>query len=340
MSKSLKWILLIAAILALFIFWKVMGKGSTTEKVATEKVTARTIVESVSTSGKIYPENEIKIIPEFSGQLTDLKVAEGDSVKKGQLLARIGNRSSITAPINGVILSLKVKEGENVTGNSFNTGTEIMIVADMSVLEIRVDVGENDIVKIHKGDSASVVVDAYENRKFEGVVVSIANSVKASGLLGSQNDATSYEVRIKLLSESYTDLSANTFPFRPGMNARAEIKTKRKDNVLSVPIITVSARTKGSEKSMDDVKKEESKKEETADAANEELEEVVFVLQKDGTVKKIIVESGIQDIDYIEIKKGLAEGDEVIAAPYSAISQKLKTGTKVKVVAKDKLFEK
>jgi HlyD family secretion protein len=91
---------------------------------------------------------------------------------------------------------------------------------------------------------------------------------------------------------------------------------------------------------MDDVKKEESKKEETADAANEELEEVVFVMQKDGTVKKVIVESGIQDIDYIEIKKGLAEGDEVVTAPYSAISQKLKTGTKVKVVAKDKLFEK
>jgi HlyD family secretion protein len=340
MNKSLKWTLWVAGALAiLLLFFKMKGGGSNTEKVATEKVSKRTIIESVSTSGKIYPENEIKIIPEFSGKVEDLKVAEGDSVKKGQLLARVGNRSSLTAPINGIILSLKVKEGENVTGNSFNTGTEIMTVADMSVLEVRTDVGENDVVKIHKGDSANVEVDAYSNRKFKGVVVSIANSVKAVGLMASQNDITSYEVRIRLIPESYADITGSSFVFRPGMNARAEIKTQRKDNVLSVPIITVNARTREAEKSLEEVKKEADKKEETA-SGNDELEEVVFVLQKDGTVKKVTVESGIQDIDYIEIKKGLIEGDEVITAPYSAISQKLKSGMKVKVVTKDKLFEK
>jgi HlyD family secretion protein len=334
MSKSLKWTLWIAGILAaLLLFFKMKGGGSTTEKVATEKAVKRTIIESVSTSGKIYPESEIKIIPEFSGKVEDLKVSEGDSVKKGQLLARVGNRSSLTAPINGIILSLKVKEGENVTGNSFNTGTEIMTVADMSVLEVRTDVGENDVVKIHKGDSAIVEVDAYSNRKFKGVVVSIANSVKAAGLMASQNDVTSYEVRIRILAESYTDITGSAFVFRPGMNARAE------DNVLSVPIITVNTRTKEAEKSLNEVKKEADKKEDN-NSSNDELEEVIFVLQKDGTVKKITVESGIQDIDYIEIKRGLTEGDEVITAPYSAISQKLKSGIKVKVVAKDKLFEK
>jgi HlyD family secretion protein len=219
----------------------------------------------------------------------------------------------------------------------------------MSVLEVRVDVGENDIVKVNIGDSADVKVDAYNNRKFKGVVTKIASSTKTSSL-ASSNDVTNYEVRIRLNKDSYSDLATKKFPFRPGMNASADIKTKRHDNVLAVPITSVNARVKGSDKSMADRKKEEEKMksgdnnnantDENQALAGDELEEVVFILQKDGTVKKGVVQSGIQDISYIEILGGLKDGEQVISGPYDAISQKLKDGMKVKVVPKEDLFKK
>lgn len=450
MNKKLKWFLIIAAVLAvLFLVMKGMGGGDKAEKVAVEKAANRTIVESVNASGKIYPEVEVKISPDISGQITELNVEEGDTVKKGQVLARIYadiyalqrdeaasrvnqteatvdnskaaleslranldmakqtydrnkalfdqkviskaeleqyestlrsaqanynaaqqnikslqasvqstktelskankdlSRTTIVAPMDGVISSLKVKKGESVAGSTFNVGTEMMTVADMSGLEVRVDVGENDIVKIQIGDSADVEVDAYNNRKFKGVVTKIASSTKTSSLTSS-NDVTNYEVRIRIDRESYKDLTNLTFPFRPGMNASADIKTKRVDNVLAVPMTAVNARVKGSDKSMEDKKKEENeskgKEANDMDAATaesgDELEEVVYVLQKDETVKKVVVKTGIQDINYIQILSGLKPGEEVVIGPYNAISKKLKTGMKVKVVPKDKLFEK
>jgi HlyD family secretion protein len=450
MNKKLKWTLIIVGILAVLV---VAGKGlvggKQAEKVATEKASMRTIIETVNASGKIYPEVEIKISPDISGQITDLKVEEGDSVHKGQELARIYadiyalqrdeaasrvnqsvatvdnnkaaiealeasleqaktafdrnktlfdqkviskaeleqyettlksaqanynaakqnikglqasvqssqtglskankdlNRTTIVAPMDGVISSLKVKKGESVAGNSFNVGTEMMTVADMSVLEVRVDVGENDIVKVNINDSADVEVDAYNNRKFKGIVTKIASSTKSGSVLSGSNDVTNYEVRIRLDKSSYQDLAGKTFPFRPGMNASADIKTKRVDNVLAVPITAVNARVKGSDKSMADKKKEEKEskgededKELNSSAYDDELEEVVFVLQTDGTVKKEVVKSGIQDINYIQILNGLKAGDEVVIGPYNAISKTLKNGAKVKVVPKDKLFDK
>lgn len=169
----------------------------------------------------------------------------------------------------------------------------MMTVADMSVLEVRVDVGENDIVKISIGDSADVEVDAYNNRKFKGVVTKIASSTKTSSL-SSTNDVTNYEVRIRLDKESYKDLSGRTFPFRPGMNASADIKTRRVENVLAVPIAAVSARVKGSDQSMADKKKENEASKDENEAQNQngivvesdELEEVAFVLLPDGIVQK------------------------------------------------------
>ncbi|HMU46664.1 MAG TPA: efflux RND transporter periplasmic adaptor subunit [Chitinophagaceae bacterium] len=450
MNKKLKWVLIIAGVLiGVFILAKVFGGGDKEEKVAVEKATKRTIIESVNASGKIYPELEVKISPDISGQITELNIEEGDSVFKGQVLARIYadiyalqrdeaasrvnqsvatvdnskaaldalkatleqaqltydrnktlynqkviskseleqyetslksaqsnynsalqnikslqanvqatqtglskankdlSRTTITAPMDGVISSLKVKKGESVAGNSFNVGTEMMTVADMRVLEVRVDVGENDIVKVSIGDSADVEVDAYNNRKFKGVVTKIASSTTSSSALTSTNDVTNYEVRIRLDKSSYMDLANKTFPFRPGMNASADIKTRRVDNVLAVPITAVNARVKGSDKSMADKKKEdqESKGEDensmNADySSGDELEEVVFILQPDQTVKKVVVKSGIQDINYIEVKEGLKAGEEVVIGPYNAVSKTLKDGTKVKVVPRDKLFEK
>lgn len=449
MNKKLKWSLVVLAVLAgLFAISKVIGKGEKEEKVAIEKVAKRTIIETVNASGKVYPEVEVKISPDIAGQITELYVEEGDTVKKGKVLARIYadiyalqkdeaasrvnqsvatvdngkaaleslkanldlakqtldrnktlfdqkviskaeleqyevtyrsaqanynaalqnikglqanvqstqtglskankdlSRTTIIAPMDGVISSLKVKKGESVSGSGFNVGTEMMTVSDMASLEVRVDVGENDIVKINIGDSADVEVDAYNNRKFKGVVTKIASSTKTSAASLTANDVTNYEVRIRINQESYKDLTVKTFPFRPGMNASADIKTKRVDNVLAVPIAAVNARVEGSDKSMADKKEEEKEskgKEEsdivTADT-DDELEEVVFVLQQDATVKKVVVKSGIQDINYIEVKNGLKEGDEVIIGPYTAISKNLKDGMKVKVVAKDKLFEK
>ncbi|MCB0777903.1 MAG: efflux RND transporter periplasmic adaptor subunit, partial [Chitinophagaceae bacterium] len=335
MRKRLKWILIIVALLAaVLIIAKVTSKDKA-EKVAIEKVTRRTIIETVNASGKIYPEVEVKISPDISGEITDLDVQEGDSVKRGQVLARIFSdiyalqrdeaasrvnqsvasvdnstaalealkanlelaqqtydrnkklyddkvisraeleqfettlrsarsnynaalqnikslkanvqstqvglskankdlsRTVLTAPMDGVISSLQVKQGERVAGNSFNIGTEMMTVADMSVLEVRVDVGENDIVKVSIGDSADVEVDAYNNRKFKGIVTKIASSTKSSSTLASTNDVTNYEVRIRLIKDSYQDLASKTFPFRPGMNASADIKTRRVENILA-----------------------------------------------------------------------------------------------------------
>ncbi len=448
MNKKLKWGLIIGGVVVVgLLIMKQVNKGKQAEKVATEKAAKRTIIETVNASGKIYPEVEVKISPDISGEITELTVEEGDSVKRGQVLARIYadiyalqrdeaasrvsqssatvdnsaaaleslkanldlaqqtydrnkrlyddkviskaeleqfettlrsaqsnynaaqqnirslkanvqasqvglnrankdlSRTTLTAPMDGVISSLKVKKGERVAGNSFNIGTEMMTVADMAVLEVRVDVGENDIVKINIGDSADVEVDAYNNRKFKGIVTKIASSTKTGTALTS-NDVTNYEVRIRLDKSSYQDLASKTFPFRPGMNASADIKTRRVDNVLAVPITAVNARVKGSDKSMEDRKKEEkeTKDEEeagqTGNGYDDELEEVVFVLQPDQTVKKVVVKSGIQDINYIEILSGLNAGDEVVTGPYNAISKTLKTGAKVKVVPKDKLFEK
>jgi HlyD family secretion protein len=193
-----------------------------------------------------------------------------------------------------------------------------------------------------------VEVDAYNNRKFKGVVTQIASSTKAASA-ASANDVTNYEVHIRLDPASYADLAdpskSKKFPFRPGMNASADIKTKRKDNVVAIPITSVAARVKGSDQNIDQKKKETKKTtEENFDAVDEvatdDLEEVVFVLNKEGKVEKRVVTTGIQDINYIEILTGLKGGEDIVSAPYNAVSKTLKHGTKVTVVTKDKLFEK
>jgi len=456
-KKSRKWIwITVIAVVLILILLKVFGGGKDNgEKVSVEKAAKRTVIETVTASGQIYPEVEVKISPDISGEIVELNVEEGDSVQKGKVLARIFadlyalqrdeassqvsqsqatvanseaalealnatlsqqkqaydrnktlydqkviskaefeqieatyrsaqanynaaqknilslkagvqsaqtgltrankdlGRTTLVAPMNGVISSLKVKKGERVAGNSFNVGTEMMTVADMSVIEVRVDVGENDIVKVNIGDSADIEVDAYNNRKFKGTVTKIASSTNSTSLTsGSTQDVTNYEVRIRLDSNSYKDLIKRSgdnkkFPFRPGMNASADIKTMRKDNVLAVPITAVNARVKNSDQSLADKKKEKEanapdQEQETKPAmsGDEGLEEVVFVLQPNNTVKKMVVKSGIQDVNYIEITTGLKEGDQVVTGPYTAVSKSLKEGSKVNVVPKEKLFEK
>jgi HlyD family secretion protein len=259
------------------------------------------------------------------------------------------SRTAVLAPMSGVVSLLNVKAGERVVGNSMMAGTEMMRIADMSVFEVQVEVGENDIPKVKLGDSALVEVDAYNNRKFKGLVTQIASSnTTASAAASSSNDVTNYKVHIRLLRESYIDLfdaaRPRNFPFRPGMNASADIQTRTKANVLSASINAVTTREKGTDKVVGaDKDKEDKNKEKGSQEENKttstDLDEVVFVLQKDGKVKKVVVKTGIQDINNIEVTEGLKAGDEIIVAPYNIISKILKDGTKVNVVPKDKLFE-
>jgi len=453
MKKKIFWIIgSLVAIIILLMVLKSLGVIGKEEglKVATEKVTRRTISETVNASGKVYPEIEVKVSPDVSGEIVELMIQEGDSVRKGKVLARIygdiyttqrdqasaivnqqqatvensraqleslksaqdlaqrtynrqkqllddkvisaaefeqaenalqaarGNynaaiqgirsgqagvqsarssllrankdlsRTVVVAPMDGVISLLNVKKGERVVGNSMMAGTEMMRIADMSKIEVRVDVGENDIPKVHLGDSALVEVDAYNNRKFKGIVTQIASSSGSAGQTAAvSNDVTNYKVYIRLLPESYKDLidlsRPKNFPFRPGMTASADILTKTKTNVLAVSINAVTTREKGTDKVTTD-KSEEKKPEEGLQETEKtglstDLDEVVFLLQADGKVKRVKVKTDIQDINYIEVMQGLQDGNEVVTAPYNVISKTLKDGMKVQVVPKDKLFE-
>jgi HlyD family secretion protein len=249
-------------------------------------------------------------------------------------------RTVITAPMDGVVSLLSVKKGEKVAGNSFNVGTEMLRIADMSKIEVRVDVGESDIPKVTLGDSAIVTVDAYTDRKFKGIVTQIASSnngaATQTALANTTTDVTNYKVYVRLLPESYSDLPGKgSFPFRPGMSASADIQTNTHRDVLSVPINAVTTRE------IKDSTAAEKKPASGEPSADDDLEVVVFVLnEKDGTVKKVKVKTSIQDINYIEVTEGLKQADMVITGPYEVVSKSLKEKDKVKVVDKKDLFEK
>lgn len=234
-------------------------------------------------------------------------------------------KTFIYSPMDGVISQLKSQLGERVSGSTFTQGTEIMTVADLSRMEARVDVGENDVVLVSLGDTARIQVDAYPDRVFTGVVTYIANTAKSRGL-GTQEEITNFEVRIRLLHEGEHN-------FRPGMSMTADIETERRANVLSVPIQSVTVRLP---------KEEQTKREEPAEGEahlitgeskkkkENEVQEVVFVVNE-GKVKAVPVKRGIADDSYVEIVSGLEEGMEVVSGPFKAINRDLEDGTKVKV---------
>jgi HlyD family secretion protein len=443
MSKGLKWTIgiLVVLVIALVAMSKagVFGKDEGT-KVVAEDVQKRTIIETVTASGKVFPEVEVKISPDVSGEIVELNVAEGDTVRKGQVLARIYadiyasqrdqaaavvrqqeaqvsnsqaqiaglkavvnqtyaaykrqkqlfdekvisrqefeqaeqaylsakanldaadenvkatkaavssaqsslqraakdlGRTTLTAPMDGVVSLLAIKKGERVAGNSFNVGTEMMRIADLSSIEAQVDVGENDIPKVSVGDTALVEVDAYNNRKFKGVVYKIANPT--TSLVSTSTTVTNYKVHIRLLPSSYADLIGNgkPFPFRPNMTASADIQTRTEKDVVTVPLNAVTTRDKKDEaKDKSKVKADEKKDENTPTSSDDDIQEVVFAVQANGTVKKIVVKTGIQDINYIQILSGLATGTKVVVGPYDVVSKTLKDGSKIKVVTKDEL---
>ena len=457
-KKTLFWIvgILVAFIILLMVLKAsgVIGKDEGT-KVAVDKTAPKDIIEVVAATGKIYPEIEVKVSSDVSGEIVDLPVLEGDSVKKGQVLVRIYadiygsqrdkamaalsqsqaqmantaaslhafkakleqakaaydrnkelfaqkvvsrsefetaeatyraaladhnaaveqvnsykyavasaqaglteanknlGRTTIVSPMHGIVSLLPVKKGERVVGTLQMTGTEIMRIADLNVMEVQVDVGENDVPRVKYGDTAIIEVDAYSNRKFKGIVTQIASSSKgaatasATGTTSSAEQVTSYIVHIRILNDSYKDLidpsRPKNFPFRPGMSASVDIQTRRKNNALSVPINAVTTREVEVAKAEGSKKKASGGDDPASDNAaaekQKDTKEVVFVLQKDNTVKQVEVKTGIQDDNNIEIVSGLQPGDQVVSAPYAAVSRELKDKKKVKVVPAAQLFE-
>ena len=451
MNKKLKWIIiiLVALVVVLIVLSKtgVFGKDEGI-KVTAEKAANRTITEVVTASGKIYPEVEVKISSDISGEIVELNVAEGDTVKKGEVLCKVYadiytaqrnqaaagleqsqaqvqnssaqldalkatldqtqaaynrektlvdqkvvsqsefeqaqqayfaakanyaaskenikasqagvqsamanlnsadktlGKATITAPMDGVISLLEVKKGERVVGTAQMTGTEIMRIADLSSIEAQVDVGENDIPKVKLGDSASVQVDAYNSRKFKGIVYKIANPTTTSTTsTSSSTSVTNYEVHIRLLPESYADLVIphKSFPFRPDMSASADIETQTVNNALSVPLNAVTVRDKGG-KGVDNSAvnnlndNSDNKDNSQTNTGTDDMQEVVFVMGKDNRVKKYPVTTGIQDLNNIQILSGIKAGDMIVTGPYDVVSKQLSDSTKVQVGSPDNIM--
>lgn len=249
------------------------------------------------------------------------------------------DRTIIRSPVDGKVSKLNVEKGERVVGTSQMAGTELLRIANLNEMEVVVDVNENDIVKIHLNDTTLIEVDAYLGQKFKGIVTSIANSANTNGT--SADQITNFEVKIRILRDSYSHLlnnqQDNNSPFRPGMTATVDIQTKTVKNILAVPIEAVTLRTdttsenkttKKNKKEVDEVENDKNNKEEAI--------ELVFVFENGKSVIKP-VKTGIQDNNFIQILSGIAKGDEVIVGPYKTVSKLLKNRSQVKVVSDDEL---
>ncbi len=405
-KKSKKKIIIISIIgVVVVVLTLLVVLGSNREAVftvQTEKIERRTITQTVSATGKIQPEVQVKINAEVSGELIELPVREGQRVRKGQLLLRIKpdayqaqveraeaalgitranlqkaeadykrvselyekkmvsdsdmdlarsvfesakasfNQSSaalkesretlakttISSPMEGIVSQLVSEIGERVSGSQFTQGTQIMTIADLSRMEARVDVGENDVVLVSIGDTASVEVDSYPGQKIIGTVSRIANTAKTRGL-GTQDEVVNFEVRILMHPPAGVQL-------RPGMSMTADIYTDSRANVFAVPIQSVTVRMpkdkEGNNKAEEPVKEGEATfvKKESKKKDDDKLQEVIFVV-KDGKVSTMSVKRGISDDTYVEITSGTDENMEVVSGPFKAINRDLEDGSKVKV---------
>jgi HlyD family secretion protein len=233
-------------------------------------------------------------------------------------------KTSIYAPMSGTVSMLLVELGERVVGTSMMTGTEMMRVADLSRMEAQVQVNENDIVRVNVGDTALIEVDAYLDQKFKGIVTEIANSAKTTGV--SADQVTNFDVKILVLPESYKKLveAGEKNPFRPGMSATVDIQTESKADIITVPIQSVTTRT--------DTTKV------TGTPSDKDIRTLVFVTDGTRALAKD-VKTGIQDNTYIEAISGVAVGERVISAPFSAINKKLSDSTLIEIVKKEDLYK-
>lgn len=242
--------------------------------------------------------------------------------------------TSLTAPMSGIISKLPVELGETVLGTSQFQGTEVLRIADLSKMEVQVDVNENDIIRISIGDTTIIDVDSYSYKDitFKGVVTHIANTANDKV---SADAVTEFGVRIQILNSSYADLVKEEgikYPFRPGMTASVDIITEVKKDILTVPLASVTTRA-------DDKKKGDSKSDSASgDLEEEDAKEVVFVM-KEGKAVKTEVETGISDFDRIEIVSGVEEGTQVVSGPFLAVSKRLKDGEDIEAKSEGKKAE-
>ena len=218
-------------------------------------------------------------------------------------------KTTIYSPMTGTVSMLNVEKGERVVGTMQMTGTEIMRIANLNRMEVKVDVNENDIISVKTNDTAYIEVDAYLDRKFKGLVTEIANSANTTG--ASVDQVTNFEVKILILESSYSDLldtvNNNHYPFRPGMSASVDIRTKTLKDALSLPIEAVTIKT---------------------DSITNNLTEIVYIYN-DGIAEQRKVKTGIQNNQFITISEGLKLDDEVVVAPYATINKKLKQGSAI-----------
>ena len=271
----------------------------------------------------------------FQSSLHDIERAEAASTQARDQLSK----TTIYSPMDGIITVLNSKIGERVVATNQFAGTEVMRVADLSRMEARVDVNENDVVTVKIGDKADITIDAYGDRRFNGVVAQIANTGKTTGA-GTQEEVTNFEVKVRMEDPGVQ--------LRPGLSCNADIQTNMVTDVVAVPMQSVTIRTGDSNLSPEEIekrKKQQSARDKgdgQADVTNERQEraaereereklmKVVFL--KDGSTAKMVkVTTGIADDTYMEIKSGVQPGDEVISGSYSAISRKLKDGSKVEI---------
>jgi HlyD family secretion protein len=399
--------------------------------VETAKVARTNITETVIANGRIQPVLQVKISAEVSGEIIELPIKEGQSVKKGDLLVKIKpdvyiasvnqakamyesaqagqmqavanlekaeadyvrnkdlfdhkllsesdyigykaandiakaqlestlhqvenakaqvasaqdslDKTTINSPLTGTVSKLSLQLGERVAGNTMMAGTEIMTLADLNDMESRVDVGENDVVLVAVGEKATLEVDAFRDRKFKGTVTDIANSSGASNASsGGSADATKFQVKIRIDEKE---------AFRPGMSVTAEIQTRSRTNVLSVPGQSITTRLPKEVAAADKTGKSSGTNStaaapptnSTAAATNAVKEadktgkkngeapkpiEVVFLVEGDH-VKMVPVKRGIYDDTNAEIIEGLSEGQEIVSGGYKAISRELEDGKKI-----------
>ncbi len=229
--------------------------------------------------------------------------------------------TNVYSPVSGIVSNLLVEKGERVVGTQQMAGTEMLRIADLSRMEVRVDVNENDIVRLSLGDTSLIDVDSYAftSKKFKGVVTSIANTANEKL---SADAVTEFKVKIRILNDSYAELvtEGKKYPFRPGMTASVEILTTSKNDALSIPLSAVTTR---------------ENQQDTLVGGGTRAKELVFV-NDGGTAKIKAIKTGISDFLNIEIVEGLAEGEEIISGPYFVVSKQLKEGDKVKPLAAPK----
>ncbi|HQU99797.1 MAG TPA: efflux RND transporter periplasmic adaptor subunit, partial [Bacteroidia bacterium] len=254
------------------------------------------------------------------------------------------NKTSIYAPVDATISKLSKLKGERVVGTNMMDGTEIMRLANLNEMEVIVDVSENDIVRVHLGDTARIEIDAYSNRKFNGIVTEIANTANNANLL-TTDQVTNFTVKVRILRESYMDLipanNPNISPFRPGMSATIDIETKKVVDAICLPIQAVTTRDTTLKSTTNEKARTIKSDSDDAIAENtnkQNLKEVVFVFEN-GRAKMKTITTGIQDNNFIQILSGVTLKEQVISGPYNVVAKELSADDKVKVVDKKLLFD-